>query len=246
MSLPRIDLPRYTFDLPSTGQEVKFRPFTVKERKILLIALEAKDEQSMVTAVKQIAENCMIEGPLVKDFTTFDLEYFFLQLKARSIGEITKLKYVCKNIIKTEGLGINQECGAPIEIDYNILTTKVITNPDHHKKIPLSNDIGVVMKYPTVSNRSLAANEGDATKLAFEMIADCIDYIWDHEKLFYSKDSTTQERVEWLESLPDEDFKKIEQFFETMPYVQDTLEFDCGKCKYHHTIQLEGLANFFD
>jgi hypothetical protein len=251
MSLPRIDLPHYTFKLPSTGEDVTFRPFTVKERKLLLIAMEdTKDENAIMAAVRQVATNCIIHGPSVDKFAPFDLEYFFLQLRARSIGETVELKYVCRNKIKStdKGIGLETEteCGAPIGVTYNILDTKIITNPDHVKKLSFENGLGVMMKYPTLASPSLNAKTGEPTDLAFDMIAECVDYVWDKNKIYHAKDSTKEEMVEFIESLPEPDFKKIENFFDTMPYVQDTLKIDCGKCGYHHTITLEGLTSFFE
>jgi hypothetical protein len=176
----------------------------------------------------------------VSKFSLFDMEYFFLQLKAKSIGEITNLNYTCKNVID------DKECGAPIKVDYNVLNTKVITNPEHTKKIELSGGVGIVMKYPAAGDKNLLGGTENAATQAIDLIARCVDYIWDPEKLYYAKDATKEELVNFLEALPDNDFKKIEQFFDTMPYIEDTLEFDCPKCKFHHKVVLEGLTSFFD
>ena len=247
MNLPKIELPTYTITLPSNDAEIKFRPFTVKERKILLMALESGKEDDMTESVKQIARNCIITDYDLDTFTNFDLEYFFLNLKARSISEVTPLAYICRNETANtvDGNTVMTSCNTSIKIEYNVLNTKVIRNPEHTKKIELENGVGVMMKYPTISNSIISSKGGTATGRAFKFIASCIDYIWDANSIYYSKDSTEEELITWLEDLPDTPFKKIEKFFDTMPFMQDTLEFKCPKCGFEHKSELEGLTNFF-
>lgn len=246
MALPKIDLPTYEFELPSTGKMLKFRPFLVKEQKILLMALEAGKEIDIITAIKQIIKNCVIEDDFsVDDLAPFDLEYFFINLRARSIGEKIALSFKCKNIVD------EKECNHLMEFEHDILTAKVQKTPDHDKTIFFSKNVGVVMKYPSLQLAQNLVNNNKNKKQnsideAFDLISQCVDYFFEGENIFYVKEMNKKEVVDYLENIPKQSFDKIEKFFETAPKVISTIEHQCAKCGFEHRIPMEGLVSFFD
>jgi len=243
MKLPKIDLPTYDFEIPSSGKKVKFRPFLVKEQKILLIALESGKEKDIVDAVKQIVSNCIIDKDFkVDEMSTFDIEYFFIHLRARSISEKVSLSFKCKNMIEDE------ECGHLMEFEHDILTATVEKNPNHEKTIFFTKDIGVVMKYPTLSfgEIGLKSNKKRNVEDALESIINSIDYIFDKDNIYYLKEMKKEEILEYVESIPKASFDKIQNFFNTIPYVKSIIEHKCEKCGFNHKIPLEGLTSFFE
>lgn len=246
MVLPKIDLPTYEFEVPSTGKILKFRPFLVKEQKILLMALEAGKEIDIINAIKQIIKNCVVDEKFnVDDLAPFDLEYFFINLRARSIGEKIALSFKCKNVVN------DKECNNLMEFEHDILTAKVEKEPDHDKTIFFSKDVGVVMKYPTLQLAQEIVNNSKNKKQnsideAFELIASCVDYFFEKENIFYVKEMNKKELIDYLENIPKQSFDKIERFFETAPKVVSMVEHKCNKCGFEHKIAMEGLVSFFD
>jgi hypothetical protein len=238
MHYPKLDIPTYTLELPSTGDKIKYRPFTVKERKILLIALEGKDDGEILNATKQVIHNCIIDYDTSK-FTPFDIEYIFLQLRSKSIGQVIKLNYICRN--KVDG----KSCDNSIEVDFDIDKIKIIRPEGHSKKIPLRDNLGIVMKYPSYENKNFYNSDEGITERVYDVYADCVDYVYDSDKLYYAKDTSKEETVEFLESLRTDDFEKIENFFETTPYIEDKIDIECSKCGYKETNTVEGLTSFF-
>jgi hypothetical protein len=235
MSLPKIDVPIYELTLPSTEQLVKYRPFLVKEEKVLMMAAESKDDKDMINAVKQIINNCCLTEEIkIDSLSSFDLEYFFIQLRARSSGETVSLLYPCEK----------ESCKEDIPFDVDLTKVEVFKNPDHTTKVELTDDIGIMMKYPQL--RSIGKINSDSeVESTFQMIIDCIDYIYDDEEIHKAKDATKKELREWIEGLSQENFIKVRTFFETMPKVKYDVELKCGKCKTVNKIEIEGMNSFF-
>ena len=245
MALPKIDVPTYETKLISNGKTVKYRPFLVKEQKLFLMAAQSTDEKETVDVVKQVLNNCILSDIDVDDLPTFDLEHLFMQLRARSVGEVVNLKYNCNNTVKDDK-GEEKTCGSLVKFDLNILDIKPIIDEKHSSKIEISDKLGIVMKYPTLSlikDVGNLANEDVDTVL--NVIVSCIDYIYDEEQMYYAKDSTKEELLEFIENLQQEDMEKIQFFFTTMPKIAKELDFKCEKCGYEEIITVQGIQNFF-
>ena len=241
MALPKIDTPVYETKLLSTGKKVKYRPFLVKEQKLLLMAYESNDTKETINIVKQILNNCLISKVDIEELPSFDIENLFLQLRARSVGETISLKYNCNNIVAED-----KKCNGVVQFDLNLLELEPIKDAKHSNKIEITNKLGIVMKYPNFNT----INGDDVTKdneveKTIELITKCVDYIYDNEQLYYAKDTTKEELVEFIENLQQDDLEKIQNFFSTMPKIKKELNFKCPKCNYEEKINVEGLQNFF-
>jgi len=241
--LPKIDVPLYEITLPLLQKKVKIRPFLVKEEKILLMAMESDDEKSILLAIKQIVTNCCVENINVDDLPILDLEYMFLQLRARSIGEIIDLQYKCNNDVKDEE-GNEKKCNNIIKLSFNALEVEPEKNENHSQKIQLTPKLGVVMKYPDfkIMEKMEVQSETEAIQ---KMVTNCIDYIFDEETLYYAKDASESELVDFVDSLTRDQFQKIQDFFDTIPKMKKTLNFKCNKCGYQEEVVLEGVQSFF-
>lgn len=241
--LPKIDVPIFTIDLPLSKQKVRYRPFLVKEEKILLMAMESNDEKTVVDSIKQIINNCCLDEINVDDLPVLDFEFFFLNLRARSIGEISDLQYKCNNIVKNEK-GEEKTCNHVVKLQVNILDIKPEINPKHTNKIELTDKLGIVMKYP---NFKILENitDGNEVEKIIKIITNCIDFIYDEENIYYKKDISQEELLEFIEGMTREQFEKIQNFFDTIPKIKKDVEFKCGKCGYEEKIVVEGLQNFF-
>jgi hypothetical protein len=246
MGLPKIAVPEYSLTLPSNGKELKYRPFLVKEEKLLLIAMESEEEQQIITATKNVIQNCVYGDIDVDTLPIFDIEYIFLWLRGRAKGEKVDLKYTCP------------ECKNEVIISFNIEDVNVNKPEGHNNKIELTDDLGVVMKYPDIQMQSNIEGSKDENQVEqlFKTIRICIDYIYDAEKMYSNKDHTETELTDFLESLTDPQFQKIAKFFETMPKLKHDVKLHCkavtsekGKkktiCGYQEDIKLEGLQSFF-
>ena len=243
MALPTIAVPKYQLTIPSSGKEVNYRPFLVKEEKILLIAMESEDEMEMTSAIRDIIGNCVYEDLDVKNMPMFDIEYIFLQLRAKSKGEVIDLSFECG------------KCKKPITTKVDISKIEVTKTEGHVPKIPLSDDIGVIMKYPSMEIQKVISKENSDVENIFFTISSCIESIWDKETVYSTKDHTQKEINDFLESLPDNAFAKIQNFFDTVPSLKHEFELKCehktgkGKkasiCGHKETKTLEGLASFF-
>ena len=238
MALPKITSPIYTTKLISTGKEIRFRPFTVKEEKLFLMASESEDLNSSVDTIKQVLNNCILDDIDVDSLPVFDIENLFLNLRARSVGEVVKLKYRCNNIVN------DSVCGNTVGIDLNVLEIEPTHYPDHNKKIELTDNLGIVMKYPSLSLLK-DFNFKDEVESIIKITTSCIDYIYDADNIYYSKDSSQSELTEFVESLQSSDLEKIKKFFDTMPKMVKQLNFKCSKCGHEDTITVEGIQNFF-
>lgn len=240
--LPKIDVPIYEITLPLLQKKIKIRPFLVKEEKILLMAMEAEDEKSILLAIKQIVNNCCVDGIDVEKLPILDLEFIFLQLRARSIGEIIDLQYKCNNDV-ADGEE-TKKCNSIIKLSFNALEVEPTVDARHNKKIELTSNLGVMMKYPDFG--TMAKMEGlNETEMLTRMITGCIDFIYDKEEIFYAKDVSTDELTDFIDSLTGEQFAKIQEFFDTIPKMKKDLQFKCSKCGYQEELVLEGIQSFF-
>ena len=249
MGLPTIAVPQYTLTVPSSGETLKYRPFLVKEEKILLIAMESENQTQIIDATKTIIESCVYGNIDVNNMPTFDLEYIFLQLRGKAKGEEIDLKYKCP------------KCEEEIPILINIDDIQVQKKPEHTNNIKLNDDLGVMMKYPNIRLQHQIENLTDnknKVEALFLTIIKCIDCIYDGENTYPAKDHTEKEMTDFIESLTDKQFQKISQFFDTMPTLRHEIELNCknkinlpkgkGKekeCGYKEEVKLEGLASFF-
>ena len=240
MALPMMSAPTYTMVVPSSGVSVKFRPFLVKEEKALLIAQQSEDIGVMIQTLKGIINTCVLDTLDVDKLATFDLEYMFTQIRAKSVGEIIELIFPC-DIDHGED---NEKARVKVSID---LTTLIVEkDPNHNNKINLFGDVGVVMKYPTmdVMKRLENLDTNDLDKV-FSVVADSIDYIYQGEEIFYGKEQKHEELLQFLNNLTSEQFVKVQQFFATMPRIKKEIEYTCPVCQKHHRKMLEGMQSFF-
>jgi hypothetical protein len=245
MALPKIQTPIFELNLPSTGQSIKYRPFLVKEQKILLMAMESGETSSILTAVKQIVNNCAVEELETEKLPIFDLEYFFLRLRAKSIGEDIDLNLRHQGEINSKG----ESCTHVTKMKLNLLDVEVQKSVGHEDKIILddSSGIGIKFKYPTADlAKNFTEVEGKTEiDLAAEAIINCIDYIFDKDNIYKKEDSTQKELVEFVESLSQDQFQKLSKFFDTMPKLKHEVKWKCPGCGQEDRVELEGLANFF-
>ena len=242
--LPKIDVPIYETKLISSGKTIKFRPFLVKEQKLFLMAAQSEDVKDMINSIKQVINNCVLEDIDVDNLATFDLEYLFLQLRARSVGEVTNLKFTCNNKLSNDK-GEEKECGNIVDFNLNLLEIQPTKQDNHSNKIQINEDIGIVMKYPTFNMVDKINLETDDMGQVIDVIIGCIDYIYDKDNVYYAKDSTKEELLEFVENMQQSDLEKMQLFFDTLPKLKKELQFDCKKCGYHEEITVEGIQSFF-
>ena len=240
MPLPTITTPTYELNLPSTGKKIKYRPFLVKEEKILILALETRDQNQITNAVKDVLKKCVItRGVKIDDLPTFDIEYLFLNIRAKSIGEDINMIVTCPDDRKTE-----------VDVTVYVDEIKVIKSKEHVKDITLDKDMTLRMKYPSL-NQFIETNfdteEESQTTVdkTFQLIADCMDTVYTKEDAWDSKDYSPNERLEFIEQLSSKQFKQVEKFFATMPKLSHTIEVTNPNTKKKSKIVLEGLSDFF-
>jgi hypothetical protein len=222
---------------------VRIRPFTVKEEKIFLMASEGEDIDAIVDSVKQVLNNCILDDIDVDSLPVFDIENLFLNLRARSVGEMVNLRYRCNNLVGPEGEE-KHKCDNIVEMELNVLDIAPSNDERHNKTIQLSENLGMVMKYPTFSLFKSYDSENEIDTI-LNMTVSCIDYIYDGDQLHYSKDYKREELVEFVENLQAKDLEKIQLFFDTMPKLRKQVDFHCNKCGYDEKINIEGIESFF-
>ena len=236
MALPQVNTPTYELAVPSTDKKLKYRPFLVKEEKILMIAMEAKEQTGIIDAVKQIVESCTFNKFDVSKSPMFDVEYIFLNIRAKSIGEISTVNLRCPDDNETF-----------VETQIDLTKVEVQVNDDHTNKIELTEEMGMIMTYPTLD--SFGEYDGtvvNATNM-IDIIALCIEQIYDKkgEEVFEAKDSTKQELIDFVEQLNSKQFKDLQKFFDTMPKLTHTVKIENPKTKKKSEIVLSGLNDFF-
>ena len=238
MPLPKIATPSYELELPSTGKTILYRPFLVKEEKLLVIALESEDTKQITNAIKAVIRACVLtKGIKVETLPTFDIEFLFLNIRGKSVGEDIEVMVTCPDDGKTQ-----------VPTSINIDSIKVITSDDHEKDIKLDEQYTLRMKYPSL-NEFIKNNFASATDMnvddTFDLIASCIDQVYSEEESWTSADCTKKELKQFLEQLDSKQFKAIEKFFETMPKLSHTVKVINPNTKVESEIVLEGLQNFF-
>jgi len=236
MALPKIDVPIYELTVPSTDEKIKYRPFLVKEEKLLLIAMESGENSDILRAVKDIVDACTFNKMKIGNMPMFDVEYIFLQIRSKAVGEVSTLRVLCLDDMKTY---------AKVEVDLNEIEVRV--TDAHTNKIELSDEMGVIMKYSTVD--SFVENKIDDISPAnmLDVIVTCIDKIYDKkgEEVFDAKDSTKQELVDFVEQMNTTQFADVQKFFDTMPALSHEITVKNPKTKKESKVTLNGLNDFF-
>jgi len=237
MALPMNVMPTYTLTIPSTQKQVKYRPFVVKDQKALLIAQASEDVVVMLDTVKSVIESCIIDRIDVDKLASFDVEYIFAQLRAVSVGEMVDLLFRCDTCTSEDAV-------AKVRIDLRQLT---VDTPDNHDpKIPLFNDVGVMMKYPSISTlKSMELAADTDIDAMFDIVVDCIDYIYTSEEMFYANEQSRDEMIQFVSNLTSDQYIKLEDFFKTMPKLRQYVKYTCPVCSKEHNKYLEGLSSFF-
>ena len=238
MPLPTIVTPSYELELPSTGKKIKYRPFLVKEEKLLVLALETEDTKQISTAIKTVLKNCIqTRGVKVENLPTFDIEYLFLNIRGKSVGEEVEVNLVAPDDEVTQ---------VPVTISLDDIEIK--KSEEHTNKVKLDDSLVMEMKYPSLDQfikNNFDFNESSAMDQSFDLIGTCIDKIYTEEEVWSTSDCTKKEITDFLESMNSSQFKDIEKFFETMPKLSHTITVTNPKTKVKSEVILEGLASFF-
>ena len=236
MALPKVTAPTYELELPSSGKKVKYRPFLVKEEKILLIAMDSKDDKQITQAVIDTLGACIItRGIKPSHLPSFDLEYVFLKIRAASVGEVVTLNVTCLDDNKTQ-----------VSHELNLSDVKVFKPEGHTPKVMINDNVGIIMKYPSIEHfvNTGLADKGDAID-GLDFIVSCIDQIFEGEDVTEAKDCTKKELANFIESLTQDQFDKLSKFFETMPKLQHTFKVKNPKTKKESEYTISGLQSFF-
>ena len=238
MPLPKIATPTYELELPSTGKTIQYRPFLVKEEKLLVIALESEDTKQITNAIKAVLRSCILTKGIKVDYLpTFDIEFLFLNIRGKSVGEELEINITCTD---------DEETQVPISI--NLDDIKVQKKDGHTNQIKLDDSIMMEMKYPSLNEfikNNFDPKDTNRMDQSFDLIASCIDKIYTEEEVWATDDCTKKEMNEFLESMNSSQFKEIETFFETMPKLTHTIKVTNPKTKVKSDVLLEGLASFF-
>jgi hypothetical protein len=238
MPLPKIITPTYKLELPSTGETIKFRPFLVKEEKLLVIALESEDTKQITNAIKTVIKNCIeTKGIKVETLPTFDIEYLFLNIRAKSVGEEIEVNLICPDDEETT-----------VSVKINVDDIKVQTNDNHTNKIKLDDHLMMQMKYPSLDQfikNNFDLSDNSAINQSFELVASCIDTIYNNEEVWAAADVSKKELMEFLDQMNTSQFKQVEKFFETMPKLSHTVKVKNPNTEVENDILLEGLSSFF-
>ena len=238
MPLPKIATPTYELELPSTGASVKYRPFLVKEEKVLVIALESEDNKQITNAIKAVLKSCVLtKGIKVENLPTFDIEFLFLNIRGKSVGEELEVNIICPDDGETE-----------VPVTINLDEIEVQKDENHTNKIKVDDTIMMEMKYPSLDQfikSNFDFDDANAMNQSFELIAASIDKIYTEDEVWATADCTKKEVKEFLDSMNSTQFKEIESFFETMPKLSHTISVTNPKTKVKSDVVLEGLASFF-
>jgi hypothetical protein len=238
MPLPKIATPTYSMVLPSLEKEINYRPFLVKEEKLLVLALESEDTKQITQAIKAVLKSCVLtKGIKVESLPTFDIEYLFLNIRGKSVGEQLDVNIICPDDEKTS-----------VKVQIDLDDIKIIKNENHTNKIKLDKNLMMELKYPSLDEfikNNFDFKDENAMEQSFKLIASCIDKIYDEEEVWVASDCTRKEITEFLESMNSSQFKKIEEFFTTMPKLSHTIKVKNPNTKVESEVVLEGLASFF-
>lgn len=230
--LPKLSVPKYKIKIPSTSEEIEFRPFLVKEEKILIIAMEQGEDKDKLNAIQEIVSECTFGKVSGDETPLFDIEYLFLNLRAKSKGEIVNVSYKCP------------ECGEATEFEIDLTKIQCKKPKKNSNKVLLDGDIGIAFKYPSIKSLENVNTQEKDTNQIFSMITNSIDYIYDKEQIYKSTDHTEEQLNEFIEELSHENFQKVQKFFEEIPKVNYKLDFKCSHCSFEKEMMVEGLQNF--
>ncbi len=240
MALPIVNSNRYSVTVPSTGQEVEFRPFLVKEEKILMVAMESKDNKMMIKALKDILKACIFDDIDINKLTSFDLEELFLRLRSKSVGESVNIQLKCEK----------EKCKALTPIEINLDNIKMTELPED-KHVMVTKDIGIEFEYPSLDTVSKMEYDPGKTspdkqmKLTLQLITRCMKSIFNSDEVWDCKNQTEKELNDFIEGLSSEQFAKITEFFSSLPTLKHKVEFSCITCKHEQELTLEGVQSFF-
>jgi T4 bacteriophage base plate protein len=238
--LPSLNTPIYELTLPVSKQNVKFRPFLVKEQKILLMSQESDENNFTENNVKEIIKSCCQSDINIDNLSQIDIEYLFLQLRARSVSEVVETKYRCNNKISE-----NETCGNLMDVSINLLEVGVDFK-NNADTINLTDTVGIKLKYPDLKVIKNINPDSNILEITLEVIYNCIDYIFDENNFYYPKETPKQELINFLESMNIEQFKRVEEYFNNLPTLSETLNVKCNKCGFEHSIKIEGLNSFLE
>lgn len=240
MALPKIDLPTYKLDLKTSNKTITFRPFVVKEEKLLMMAMESNEFDTIMNAIKQIINNCVLDDLDVDSLPLFELEHLFLNLRARSVGEIVELSYICRNELE------NRKCGTEMLVEVDLLKVDLET-PTINPTIKVTETVGIKLKMPTVDiAKIIAKNYEDDVDAAMKIIEHCTEYLFDDQQIYKIDEMQSGEFSGFIENLTQEQFERIKSFFDNLPSVKYNSIVQCPKCSKQHKIELEGLLDFFE
>jgi hypothetical protein len=254
MSLPKLTMPQYTLTLPSTGETVLFRPFTVREETILLMAIDG-EEEDQIRALRQVIQNCLLNSKLdLYKLPIFDIDYIWLKLRSKSVEEIVSLPLECRNALpdgktETDEEGnVRDYCGTIVNVAINLDKMSVIKHPENKSKIELQDSIGIQLKYPTFETfqkLTKLQNQKEFNE-TLEVVLDCVEMIYDGKtgKTYEREYIDRQELIDFLESLSQQQFAKIMNFFDTLPAIRHEVHFKCPKCKHEADVVIEGTKSF--
>jgi hypothetical protein len=238
MPLPKIATPIYELEIPSLKKKIRYRPFLVKEEKILIIALESEDSKQIANAVKNVISNCILsKGVKVEDLSTFDIEYLFLNIRGKSVGETVDVLITCPDDETTQ---------VPMSINLDEINVEV--DPKHSRDIKLDDTLTLRMRYPSMTEfikNNFDSGDGVSVDDTFDLIISCIEQIYSEEESWTASDSTKKELLEFVEQLSSKQFKEVEKFFETMPKLSHTIKIKNPKTGVESEVVLEGLSAFF-
>jgi hypothetical protein len=238
MGLPKISTPIYELEIPSLKKKIRYRPFLVKEEKILIIALESEDSKAIANAVKNVISNCILsKGIKVDDLSTFDIEYLFLNIRGKSVGESVDVLITCPDDETTQ---------VPMSINLDEINVEV--DPKHSRDIKLDDTLTLRMRYPSMTEfikNNFDSGDGVSVDDTFDLIISCIEQIYSEEESWTASDSTKKELLEFVEQLSSKQFKEVEKFFETMPKLSHTIKIKNPKTGVESEVVLEGLSAFF-
>ena len=238
MPLPRITTPIYELEIPSLKKKIRYRPFLVKEEKILIIALESEDSKAIANAVKNVISNCILsKGIKVDDLSTFDIEYLFLNIRGKSVGESVDVLITCPDDETTQ---------VPVSINQDEINVE--ENPKHSRDIKLDDTLTLRMRYPSMTEfikNNFDSGDNVSVDDTFDLIVSCIDQIYQEEESWTASDSTKKEILEFVEQLSSKQFKEVEKFFDTMPKLSHTIKVKNPKTGVESEVVLEGLSAFF-
>lgn len=240
MALPKLEVPTYELELPLSKKKIKYRPYLVKEQKALMMALESSDAKTIQHNVREILNVCTLSNDVdIDELPIVDIEYYFLQLRAKSVSEISESKYRCNNEVD------DKECGNIMEAKVDLTQILPVQKEYVDPEIQLTDKISVKMKYPPFKLIKDSVDLDDITEVTFNMLANSIEHIYDGEQFHYAKEVSIQELVEFIEQLNQEQFEKLENFFNSIPKLSKKIDMKCSKCGFEHHLDVEGLESFF-